>query len=87
MPRRGSSCKSEAASNTRAARACWLPDALAVREKVTRRLTPPPGVSLAPRPARYPCREPNMDRLNRYNSELNLAVWAALLVVALLLGR
>jgi len=28
-----------------------------------------------------------MDRLNRYNSELNLAVWAALLVVALLLGR
>jgi len=26
-----------------------------------------------------------MDRLNRYNSELNLAVWAALLVVALLL--
>lgn len=32
-------------------------------------------------------REPDVDRMNRYNSELNLIVWAALLVVALLLGR
>jgi len=55
--------------------------------RVTRGLIPLAGVSLSPGPARYPCREPNMDRLNRYNSELNLAVWAALLVVALLLGR
>ena len=27
-----------------------------------------------------------MDRLNRYNSELNLVVWAALLLVSVLLG-
>jgi len=26
----------------------------------------------------------NMDRLNRYNSELNLVAWAALLLIAIL---
>jgi hypothetical protein len=27
-----------------------------------------------------------MDRLNRYNSELNLVVWAALLLIVILMG-
>jgi hypothetical protein len=42
-------------------------------------------VSQAGVPGRYLYREPKMDRLNRYNSELNLVAWAALLLLVILI--
>ena len=33
----------------------------------------------------FSCARPMLDRLNRYNSELNVVVWAALLLVVILI--